>query len=198
MSDGGVARGISGRGVARLAVELTLICAGALLALAFDEWREQRELDNRAGAMLEQIAAEFRTNHERISAVVDYHREMADVMNELARQLADDGQWNFPPEGYGGVQVPTLLTASVEAATMAQVVPRFPPDVIREISEVTTQIRKYERDAQNYGLATLQTDFANGTRYLRLLNFWLESMARSEVELLESIDTALASIEAVR
>ncbi len=179
----------------KLLLELTLIVVGALLALGFTEWQEDRERERLARDLMVNIQAELVTNMETLTSLLPYHQAMYARMGELLVQLDQTDTWTFPPDDYRGVEAAKLLSSAQDAAIVAQVFPTFGADTIQSLSQVGALISEYRRNQSTFGLATLQTDFGDGERYLRLLQFWFDDLVRSESELLEAIEQALENIE---
>lgn len=70
--------------VVRATIESALIVGSILLALAVDEWRDDRQHQELAGQALESFAREIRQNRVRVEDAAPYHRGLQQVMARMA------------------------------------------------------------------------------------------------------------------
>jgi hypothetical protein len=78
-------RGQRGRWMGQVSRDLLLVIAGALLALAGDEWRDARHRRSEASDALVSIRDELRRNAELVARARDHHRARADTLAKLAQ-----------------------------------------------------------------------------------------------------------------
>ena len=170
-----------------LLIELFVVMVGVLAALAFDEWREEQQREELLVNVLNGLLVETRNNLQATTDVVEYHARLRDVFDEYANRLEETGEWQYPEEAYGGMRLAELSDAAYQSGLMTGLLPLVHYDTLEAMSRVYGRIAAYGRDNERYALATLQTDFRNGSRYLRILNFHFSALADSETLLIEEI-----------
>lgn len=148
-------------------LELGLIVVGALLALALEDWQEARERTERDRVMLTMVSAELSANAERLSEDSRYHNAMLAPIMQSVRRMRQEGLFGLP-EGWQGVRPIILTSAAYELALQNGTLARVPAKAALQLAEAYEQLDALERSRANVQLVTLQTDFQDGPRYLRL------------------------------
>ena len=172
--------------------EFGLIIVGALLALALDDWRENAERAERDRVVLELVSTEMAANRSLLETGSTYHEDMMGPITESAARMVSDNVFSVP-EGWTGVQ-PILLTRSAfDLAVNSGVLARMPADASLALSQVYEAMDDAERRRNNIQLVTLQTDFTDGVRYLRLQ----QEGVRSELEATRDLVPLLIAAERV-
>ncbi|MDJ0653776.1 MAG: hypothetical protein QNJ40_06470 [Xanthomonadales bacterium] len=178
-----------------LLVELSVVMVGVLAALAFDEWREEQQREDLLVNVLNGLLVETRGNLQAAEDVVEYHRRMRDVFDDYANRLRETGKWQYPEEATEGMRLAELSDAAYQSGLMTGLLPLVQYDTLEAMSRVYGQIDAYFRNNERYALATLQTDFRDGSRYLRILNFHFGALADSEATLIEAIKALESRLE---
>ena len=125
-------RGIHWRNIA---VEFISIVAGVLIALAVDEWNEDRQNQNRATNAIENVSSELQENLKILNII---HPNNVAVMSALFDSTEGDANQNFLP----GVQLQetawqTMINTGVSAY--------IPYDDLYEIGAIYKMIEIYKR-----------------------------------------------------
>lgn len=170
-----------------LLLEFTMIIVGAFLALALDDWRDRQERDERDQAVLVQVAAELAANGERLETESRYHRAMVGPIGEARQRMIDTGEFGFP-EGWVGSQPILLTRTAFDVAVMNGVLARVPPETALSLARVYELGERGAVRRNNVSLATLQSSFTDGVRYLRL-------QEQAVITELETVDTLLPLIK---
>ena len=174
-------------------LELALIIVGALLALALEDWADEREKTERARTLLQLVVAEIETNHERLTKEIDYHRAMRLPIQQTVVELRDNNRFTLP-EGWQGTRPIQLTRTAFELAVTSNALARLPAPTALEIADVYETMRRMEVAHNNNSLVTLQTDFTDGDRYLRLLSQAIDQEVRRSETLLPQLINAGTSL----
>ena len=150
-----------------LLLEFAMIILGALLALALDDWRDQPERDERDRAVLVQLAAELVANEQRLERESQYHRDMVMPLQASHDRMLNEGEFRMP-EGWQGFRPIILTRTAFDVAVMNGVLARVPPDTALALARVYEVSERSEERRNNVSLATIQTSFRDGVRYIRL------------------------------
>ncbi len=180
-----------------LLLEFAMIILGALLALALDDWRDQQERDERDQAVLVQLTAELVANEQRLAQESQYHRDMAAPLQESYDRMADEGEFRMP-EGWTGYQPIILTRTAFDVAVMNGVLARVPPETALALGRVYEVAERSEVRRNNVGLATIQTSFRDGVRYIRPQQQAIIAETETADTLLPLIADARSRLEAVK
>lgn len=168
------------RWLPRLLAESVLIVLSVLLALAVNEWRDERERAARAEMALASIEAELRENAEAVERARTRHRVKMDTLSAYA------ASGRLPPPEvylYGMFSPGALHSTAWESAREAGVTSDIPYDLVLTLSRVYDAQNRYRalaaamtedimRDVRREGMEIvmrdrfrsfipLQLDFAN-------------------------------------
>lgn len=183
----------------RVLFESALIVFSVLLALALDEWRDERATASRAREAVAAITAELQANRSATERARDFHRGIHATLKSLASEKQLPG-----PETYlGGMFNPArLLDTAWTAARDAGAIDNMPFPVVLKLSRV------YEWQASYSSLGTeIATDV-----YLDMRRRGVEPVLRDgfvgfivltsdfvnrEEDLLRRYDDALATMAAL-
>ncbi|MEL7296546.1 MAG: hypothetical protein AAGJ86_02730 [Pseudomonadota bacterium] len=174
-------------------LELALIIVGALLALALEDWADEREKTQRARTLLQLVVAEIETNYDRLTTEIDYHRNMRLPIQQSVVELRDNNRFALP-EGWQGTRPIQLTRTAFELAVTSNALARLPAPTALEIADVYETMRRMEVTHNNNSLVTLQTDFTDGDRYLRLLSQTIDGEVRRSETLLPQLANASGSL----
>ncbi len=179
-----------------LLVELFIVMVGVLVALAFDEWREEQQRAEVLNNVLVAMVEETERNLAAVREVRAYHEEMRDVFNDYANRFEETREWAFPDEEFEGMRLAELSDAAYQSGLMTGLLPRLEFGTLQEISRAYARVESYNRDNERFALATLQTDFKDASRYLRILNFHFASLNDSETRLIPAFEALSEQLDA--
>lgn len=179
-----------------LLLEFAVIIVGALLALALDDWRDNREREARDRVVLEQLAAELSANRSALETESAYHREILDPIRTARLTMQNSGNFALP-EDWEGIR-PILLTRSAfDLAVMTGVLARVPADTALSLARTYEEAERAQERRGNVSLATLQTSFTDGVRWLRLQEQGVVEELESVERLVPLLERAEAQVAAV-
>ena len=183
------------RALGRSLFEMLLVVISVLLALTLDNWREDREKAALTQSVLAALAQEIDANRGAINAALDYQDRMAIAFREAYEVFEKSGEFRFPDDARTRSAAVRFSRAAYDSAVIAQVLPRIGIDTVLKLSALYAEQSAYEDLLRTYASATIQTDFANGSRYLRLRSNQYAELAEVErrmLPLLEAADAAVA------
>ena len=133
--------GRSSRGWTRLLVEAVLVVGSVLLALALDDWREQRNNAELVRQTLANVQREIEENRAEIEEVLPYHRALLDSLrgptppNRITARSAfiQNSAWEAA-QAVGAV--PYMDVAVVAAVSRTQETQRQYQSAVETITEV--------------------------------------------------------------
>lgn len=159
-----------------------------MVALGLEDWLDERQKTERAEALLLLVSTELASNRSKIAEEIEYHREMVEPLADRVRVFREDGEFSLP-DGWEGTRPIALASTAFQLAVSSNLLARLEPTTALEIASVYELIERSEIDRANLSLATLQTDFRDGDRYLRLLSYAVVQ----EVSRADTLSTRLAS-----
>lgn len=177
----------------RLAFEVFLLVASAMLALGVNDWNNDRERARLAQRVLVELKSEIAQNREAIDGVLPYHETMRERFHASREALAKGEAWEYPAEFEGLNQILFQRTA-YDAALQSQTLPHLESATLSALSALYTQQDEYTQNLRLYAAATLQTDDKDSRRDLRLTENCFKQMASSEKRLVTLLDKAAAAI----
>ncbi|MEM6817681.1 MAG: hypothetical protein AAF578_02725 [Pseudomonadota bacterium] len=175
--------------------ELALILIGAIVALGLEDWADERQEAENAVALLRLVNSELASNQSRIETEIPYHRSMLEPMAESLRSFGEGNDFSLP-EGWQGTRPIALTKTAFRLAVSSNLLARLDPAVALEIASVYELMERSEVDEANTSLATLQTDFKDGDRYLRLLSYAIKEEVRRADLLLPKLASASELLDA--
>lgn len=110
----------------RVLVESVLIVFSILLALFFDEWRNERNLAEQRDRAIADIHAEIVLNLAAVEGVVGYHRTVRDSLGALLRRLGQDSgaeasAWELAQDAApNGIQRPGVTSTAWQTAAASE------------------------------------------------------------------------------
>lgn len=183
--------------LARVLLESAFIVFSVLLALALDEWRQDRADSTRAALALAAIRSEVEANRGAAEGAQKFHRELHDTLRAL------DVAGSSPSVEiyyHRGMFRPARVVATAwESARMTAIIDRLPYDLVLELSYTYTYQSKYEELGDRI-VADLMTEMRSrgaeavlrdGYRGFILL---AEDFANREARLIEQYDRVLAGL----
>lgn len=190
-----LARHIERHGWKRLVFEVFLLVASAMLALAVNDWNNDRERDKLAHRVLEELKLEVAQNRESIDSTLDYHEKMTAGFHASLDALAKGETWNYP-DTFEGLRQILFQRTAYDSALLSQTLPHLRPGTLSALSALYTQQEEYTQNLRLYAAATLQSDNKDSRRDLRLTEHCFKQMAASERRLVSLMDRAAGAIDA--
>jgi hypothetical protein len=147
-------------------LEAFFIMLGVVLALAADEWRQDRAERRQARAALASIRTEMATNREGIERSVRYHLHLADTLSRLLQRTATQAPGTPPPYpdrrvfSRGFIGPASMLETAWDAANATDALTHMAYDDVLALGHLYEQQRDYEAQAQQVG-ALLYTRMFN-------------------------------------
>lgn len=185
-------------GFGRILFDMALVVVSVLLALGLGNWREDREKAALTRNVLSVLAQEIESNRKAIDDALPYQDRMALAFREATERFQKTGEFRFPEEAIGKPAAVRFSRAAYDSALVSQVLPRIGVDTVLKLSALYAEQDAYADQLRNYASATLQTDFADGSRYLRLLSNEYAQLAETERRILPMLAAAGAAIERER
>ena len=176
-------------------VEVLLLMIGAAVALALDDWREAGERAERDGEVIALLLAELESNRSRLLDEVAYHREIDKPMQAAWRRMSEEGVFAMP-ENWQGVLPIALTRTAFDLAAMTNTLARLPAETAIRLSRVYEEMEATERSRANVSLATWQTSFSDGVRYMRLQLGGVQMEIEAADRLVPLFEEAVAALEA--
>jgi hypothetical protein len=187
------------RWLPRVLLESLLIVFSVMLALAVDQWRDNRSRAARARLALDAIINELESNREAIDRAAAFHEEIAGKL----KAIAASGELPSREVAFGGIFQPANLIATAwTSARDTGAAEQWPYDLVLRISRVYERQASYNELRRNVtsdiyvdmrrrgaeavlregyaGFITLASDFANRERALRSQCDELLALLRAE------------------
>lgn len=187
------ARHAERHGWQRLVFEVALLVASAMLALAVNDWNNDRERARLAHRVLLELKSEIEQNRQAVDGVLGYHEKMRENFRASREALAKGEAWEYPAEFEGLNQILFQRTA-YDAALQSQTLPHLESPTLSALSALYTQQDEYTQNLRLYAAATLQTDDKDSRRDLRLTEYCFRQMASSERKLAGLLEKAAAAV----
>jgi type II secretory pathway pseudopilin PulG len=185
-------------GFGRILFDMALVIVSVLLALALGNWREDREKATLTRNVLAVLAQEIATNRKAIDDMLDYQDRMTAAFRDANLQFQKTQEFRFPEEARGRSAAVRFSRAAYDSALTSQVLPRIGIDTVLKLSAVYAEQDAYADQLRTYANATIQTDFSDGSRYLRLLSNEYAQLAESERRLQPMLAAAAEAIASER
>lgn len=182
------------RALGRSLFEMLLVVISVLLALTLDNWREDREKAALTQSVLAALAQEIDANRGAINAALDYQDRMAIAFREAYEVFEKSGEFRFPDDARNRSAAVRFSRAAYDSAVIAQVLPRIGIDTVLKLSALYAEQSAYDDLLRTYASATIQTDFANGSRYLRLRSNQYAELADVERRMLPLLEAAQVAV----
>lgn len=125
-----------------LIVEAALIFFALMLALAAEQWREQRDRQELADRALHSVIEELRSNLEELESTGGSNAERLEQARAVLEKLEAGGD---PVDADIGLEVALLSTAAWQSAQMSQAVQYMDLEVMRRLSEAYEIQDLYDR-----------------------------------------------------
>ncbi len=194
-TDPTLVRHLERHGWKRLAFEVFLLVASAMLALAVNDWNNDRERARLAHRVLEELRVEIDQNHESINGSLAYHEQMSGGFHATLDALNKGEPWEYP-QGFEGLRQNLFQRAAYDSALLSQTLPHLAPGTLSALSRLYTQQEEYTQNLRLYAAATIQSDDKDSRRDLRLTENCFKQMASAEKRLAGLMDQASAAIDA--
>jgi len=173
--------------------EAAFVVLGVVLALAANEWRQNRADIARANTALTEIVRELAANRQAVATALEYHRGL---VNKIA-QVADNSTTLRLRDFSSGFIAPAQVhsTAWSSAAEIGALT-NMPYESVLVLSRVYAQQENYQQQAKSVGQIIYAELYRGGTSAIiansdNLVNV-LQTFAYREQQLLESYDTLLS------
>ncbi|MGF1454237.1 MAG: hypothetical protein ACFB6R_02535 [Alphaproteobacteria bacterium] len=172
-----------------LAVELGVVTIGVLLALAFDQLREDWQQSAMARASLHAIDEELARNEKSIRDKVDYHEE-ASTRAFAALDTLDAGEAFVDAAWYRGFEVPVVQEAAYLTALEIGVFARIDPPVSAIVTQAYLCQRVLDKIGDTYLVPLAETRRDQGQRFFNIIGFALSNLVSQDMQCLEDIAAA--------
>lgn len=181
----------------RLLVESAVVVFSILLALAVNEWWDQRETEAAVQRSLRSIQGEMERNRSRLEEVARYHRELADTLKTLVNAGAEEVPEGVPAHGW--LQTPELTSAAWRGAGTTGTASEMPHDLVLILSEAYREQEQYEETRQAIVPVLYDILMERGQNTLRPmfrpLSGIISDVASWEAQLLKKYERALEELE---
>jgi len=147
--------------------EIFIVIIGVLVALAADDWQENKERDQRDAQVMNMVLAELKNNLQHIKAVGDYHQTMYAGINKSIDKLTEENVFELP-EGWQDTQEITTINAAFQLALLSGTLSRIDAELAVSLSRLYDDLNGFDERRSQLALSTLQTSFRDGTRFLTL------------------------------
>lgn len=143
--------------------EAFFVVLGVLLALAANEWREDRRAAAHAATALSSIVDELRTNRDAVASSLDYHRTLA---GKLREHRAAGSTPDIRTFGRGFVHPASVLRTAWSTAGATNAFEELDYDIVLALSQIYATQGAYENQAQSIGQLVYQQIMEGGTEAL--------------------------------
>jgi hypothetical protein len=184
------------RKLPELLLEAAMIFFAVMLALAAEEWREQKDRLELADRALRSVIEEVRSNLEELEITGVRNTERLESASAVLAELEAGRDQS---DADVGLEVALLSSAAWQSAQMSQAVQYLDFDVMRELSEVYEVQDLYERvqsSAVDHMTAAMRTAQEDPAAAVRQGVISLALLADLRTSLAEVYGAALEEIEA--
>lgn len=178
--------------------ESLLIVFSILLALAVDEWREDRQTQKRVDQALESFAGEIQRNREAVARVLPYHERLQGHFRKLARSgTARSIRDMMSMEGFKGFSPVTFESSAWRTAVATGVLTNLDFKTASLLSRLYTAQDDYAASQKMIFGVIQPTSFTEATlpMTISILNGYMTDIVIGEQDLLQSYDTILKYLE---
>lgn len=176
------------------AFEAAFVVLGVVLALAANEWREQRASATRAEHALTSILEELETNRASVAESLEYHSGLLEAIQETAATSAQPDIRTF---SRGFVSAANVHRTAWESASATGAFEELDFEHLLDLSRVYAQQERYAHQADSISPLIYEELYRGGTSRIlenyRNLASLIGSLAYRERELLELYDRTLAA-----
>ena len=135
----------SRRSLGRLLLEVFFIVLGVMVALAGNEWRENRALDKRTDAALENIRLEILRNQQTLQQRLPYHEALRDSLDSYLPEIRNTSFPNVSERRLGmqrGLYFLLVYDAAWQTALTSQVLSNVDYEMLTVLSTIY-QVQAY-------------------------------------------------------
>ena len=188
--------------ISGLVLEAFFVVLGVFLAIAANEWREQKDREAHAAAAREGILAEIEENKKAVEAAFSYHAELLKTLNQFAQdKAAGKTEREYPERSvfYRGFAQPArVVTTAWDAARETDALRYMNYEDVLQFSQIYALQRNYELQAQIVGQVFYGAMLAEGVEGIQrnyahlseiIGTFWYR-----EKQLVESYQQGLDSL----
>ncbi|HWL40485.1 MAG TPA: hypothetical protein VNO75_09620 [Gemmatimonadaceae bacterium] len=140
--------------------EAAFVVLGVVLALAANEWRQQRKDEHRVAVATRAINAELASNRTAVAAASAYHSRLLDSL-----RLGDSPSWRPSVMLFsrGFVSPAQLSSTAWQTAGTTGVVEHMPYQTVLRLSRVYASQARYDHQAQSIGEVLYAELYRTGT-----------------------------------
>jgi len=153
-----MSRASGGRGFGALLAEALMVVFAVLVALAVDEWRENREIDEQVARAEAAVDAELRANQAELSGGATSVQAMYDSVSSMVARMRAGG---VVREAALGGNLPEFSDAAWETARVTGAVAHMPYERVLRTARVY-ETQALARQAQGQVLSTVGGVVAKG------------------------------------
>lgn len=174
--------------------EAAFVVLGVVLALAANEWREQRASAARADHALAGILEELEENRRSVASSLAYHQGILEAIDAAAAASETPGIGTF---SRGFVSAANVYRTAWESASATGAFETMDFETVLSLSRAYAQQERYEHQAQGIAPLIYEDLYRGGTgailaNYSNLASL-VRTLAYRERELLELYDETLAN-----
>lgn len=164
---------LSGRSIGALLLEVFLIILGVMVALAANEWREGRAVEQRTELALENIRLEIARNQRSMQERLTYHEALRDSIRAYLPDLKDVSYEAVDRDRLGmprGLRFLLIYDAAWQTALASQVLPHVDYETLAVLSTIY-QVQDNLKLSENrlLGILFTQDNFRDGYLYYAVL-----------------------------
>ncbi len=183
--------------IEQLLVETFSVVLGILVALAVNDWRENREHARLAAQVVTSFQREIATNDSALTERAAYHRAMADSLGALVARSAG----REPPgglraiRGWHGITPVLLRSAAWESALATQALSYVDYRTVADLSRIYEQQRRLDAISTGF-IATMFTPGfqTGGFGSIASMASYLQDIAGAEGRLKQEYDAELRAL----
>ncbi|MEO0674967.1 MAG: hypothetical protein AAFU58_01500 [Pseudomonadota bacterium] len=167
-----------------IGVESIAIVFGVLLALALNNWHENRQKTEFGERNQAIMVSELRKNYDAILLSRDYHLKFLSEIIETRDAFKTGEDYSFPP--YYGLQPPQTRNAGYQTAVASTVFAEMEPEASSELIFAFDTIRKVHETHASY--ANILPSIGDDTgRFLNLISYGFADFLYTENAALRAI-----------
>ncbi|HEX7242127.1 MAG TPA: hypothetical protein VF263_17715 [Longimicrobiaceae bacterium] len=153
--------------IAEALLQAGLVVLSILLALAVDEWRDERAKDARMRAAIRSIHSELTENRREMERARAYHRALADTLQNLSSMGAPHLPAGAAPQGF--LMDSDIVSTAWHSAQAGGVLDDMPHETVLELARVYHEQAGYEQRREATGQVL----------YAQMLSVGMDGLLRS-------------------
>ncbi|NNU16624.1 hypothetical protein HK107_09855 [Parvularcula sp. ZS-1/3] len=180
--------------IGKLAAESAAIFFSVILAFAVEEWRSDREEQERAEATMTLVRAELEQNLEELKRVRSGRQGQLDTYIDKLGQLKDTGSF---PQTLPRLITPDITDIAYQLGTDSGAVSRFPTDAVLKTALAYEALSTVSGNEDFIDSRNAQVRYRDGEQYLSGFIYYINRAQVAEPEAITAIEEAISELERI-